>query len=172
MPGLYLLQLFNTKENCHIQSNLFKNAHISGAVVINDSKSGENFCGNAGDTTGHSGYTNETSSSSKSASSAHSSSSAHSAANGNVGSHNVSQPGGTANPSHNAGHQGNHGGSSNAGAAAMAKAKQAEKHNGGGHQAPTPAKKAPAPAKKASSSVACGSGWGQSSCLQQIIILL
>ena len=117
MPGLYLLQLFNSKENCHIQNNLFKGAHIGGMVSISDAHSGENFCGDAGDTTGHSVYTNETSSSSISASSAHSSSSAHSAANG-----------GSANSSHSAG--GNHGGSSNAGAAAMAKAKEAEKHNG------------------------------------------
>merc|ERR1712166_39226 len=63
MPGLYLLQLFNTKENCKIQSNNLQGAHIRGNYTVNDSHSGENFCGNAGDTTGGSSYTNSASSS-------------------------------------------------------------------------------------------------------------
>ena len=74
MPGLYLLQLFETKENCSIQANLFKGAHIGGTVTIDDDNSGENFCGNAGDTTGNSHYTDM--SDSKSDSNSRSSSSA------------------------------------------------------------------------------------------------
>ena len=72
MSDLALLQLFATKINCEIQHNIFKGAHIGGMVTINDGHSGENFCGNAGDTTGHSKYINETDSksTSKSASSA------------------------------------------------------------------------------------------------------
>ena len=76
MPTLYLLNLFNTRENCNIQTNIFKGAHIGGGVSISDAGSGENFCGNAGDTTGHSTYTNESSSSSSANSSSSSASSA------------------------------------------------------------------------------------------------
>merc|ERR1712166_1075211 len=59
MPGLYLLQLFDTKEHCKIQSNNLKDAHIGGNYIDDNSHSGENFCGNAGDTTGHSKYLNK-----------------------------------------------------------------------------------------------------------------
>ena len=115
MPGLYLLQLFNSHENCKIQTNMFDYAHIRGGVVVDDHKSGENFCGNAGTTSGHSTYTNEAIT--KSASSADSSASS----------------------------------------SAMS--------GGSGHHA---AASKPAPPKK----VDCGNGWGQTKCLQQIIILI
>ena len=42
----------------------FKNAHITGNVVINIPNVGEVFCGEAGTTSGGSSYTNETSSTS------------------------------------------------------------------------------------------------------------
>ena len=48
----------NTKEWCSIQANDFVGAVIKGSVTIDDSYSGENFCGNAGDVTGHSLYEN------------------------------------------------------------------------------------------------------------------
>ena len=70
MPGLYLLQLFESHEDCKIQMNNFHNAKIAGGVTIDDDNSGENFCGNAGDTTGGSSYVNEVSSKSNSKSSA------------------------------------------------------------------------------------------------------
>ena len=75
MPGLQLLQLsFVTKEHCQIQTENLDGAVIKGGVWITDAHSGENFCGNAGDTTGHSKFTTSTSSSANSSSSASSSS--------------------------------------------------------------------------------------------------
>merc|ERR1712195_116583 len=65
----FLINLMRTKEHCKIQSNNLQGVHIGGSVTINDSGSGENFCGNAGDTSGHSHYTNKSSSSANSSSS-------------------------------------------------------------------------------------------------------
>ena len=181
MPGLYLLQLFESKENCKIQFNNFHGAHITGSVTVDDSNSGENFCGDAGDTTGNSTYTNMSSSSSKAASTSASSSSAMTAAPSNVGSKNVSKAHGTANPhtnanpsvnhgtanpSHSAGHSAaGHGGDDTA-AKAMAMAKKAEHHNSG---APVAKKVASHPAFKAGS--ACGNGWGQKQCTTIIMLI-
>ena len=55
-----------TKENCLIQTNEFQDATIGKGVTITDAHSGENFCGNAGDTSGHSTYTNTATSASAS----------------------------------------------------------------------------------------------------------
>ena len=67
MPGLQLLQLsFNAKENCRIQTVNLDGAVITGGVYSTDAHSGENFCGNAGDTTGHSRFSTYTSSSARS----------------------------------------------------------------------------------------------------------
>ena len=58
---------------CKIQANNFAHAVIGGSITIDDSYSGENFCGNAGLVTGKSVYENlvknKTSSSSSSQSS-------------------------------------------------------------------------------------------------------
>ena len=48
----------DTKEWCSIQANDFVDAVVGGSITIDDSYSGENFCGNAGDVTGHSLYEN------------------------------------------------------------------------------------------------------------------
>ena len=63
---MFLQLLMATNEHCKEQSNNLKGAHIAGGVTINDSHSGENFCGNAGNTTGHSRYVNKTRSSARS----------------------------------------------------------------------------------------------------------
>ena len=108
-------------EFCKIQSNNFTGAHIGGSVTEDDSHSGENFCGNAGDTMCGSKYSNS------------SSSSADSSANSSSNSQD--------------GEGGEHGGSSgssgnNAAQRALANTKQ---HSSGGQGSTSSSKKACGP---------------------------
>ena len=61
---------------CHVQTNNFDGATIKGMVSVDNDHSGENFCGNAGLTTGGSTYVNKVASDSTSSSSSSSASSA------------------------------------------------------------------------------------------------
>ena len=61
---------------CHVQTNNFDGAFIKGKVSVDNDNSGENFCGNAGLTTGDSTYVNRVASDSNSSSSSSSASSA------------------------------------------------------------------------------------------------
>ena len=65
-----------TKGPCHMQTNNFDGAFIKGSVAVDNDHSGENFCGNAGLTTGGSTYVNRVASSANSSSSASSSANA------------------------------------------------------------------------------------------------
>ena len=80
MPGLYLLQLMETKENCNIQQNDFSGSFLRGNVIIKSVHTGENFCGDAGDTGEGSSYKNEVTSNSASSGTSTSASSAGTAA--------------------------------------------------------------------------------------------
>ena len=73
MPSLYLVNLMNTKDNCHIQQNNFHGATVGGNITVTNAHSGENICGDAGTTSGGSTFVNKTSSSADSSASASSS---------------------------------------------------------------------------------------------------
>ena len=66
----YTLQILNTltTDNCKIQTTDLLGAHIGGNVSINDSNAGENFCGDAGNTTDGATFTNTATSSATSSS--------------------------------------------------------------------------------------------------------
>merc|ERR1712166_739803 len=147
MPAFLINLALKTKENCKIQSNNLQGVHIGGSVTINDSGSGENFCGNAGDTSGGSSYTNSSSSSANSSSSSSGGGGASSAG------HNAMQNALNNKPS---GSSGSSGSQSQGKTAQGAHGSDPDNNTGSGS---TPSK-------------VCGGGWGQSSCLQQIIILI
>ena len=69
MPALYLLNLENSTFNCKIGN--MDNSGATIGTLTNNTTSGENFCGKAGNVSGHGKYVNSVSSKADSTSSAH-----------------------------------------------------------------------------------------------------